>query len=126
MKKKLEVIVEKADDGQLWGRIQYGEDLLTTNAKTIAKVIRNFQEQFEAFYEMKFAANQFDIKYDLEAFFEQYNVLNISEIGKRANINPTVMRRYKAGIKYPSKLQVENIQNAIHMLAKELEKVKIA
>ena len=75
---------------------------------------------------MNFPAGQFEIKYDLEAFFEHYNVLNISEIGKRANINPTVMRHYKAGIKHPSKSQTQNIENAIHLLAKELVKVKIA
>jgi hypothetical protein len=126
MRKKIEVVIERAEDGQLWGRVQYREDLLTTNAKTVEGVIKNFREQFEAFYEKKFLQTQFDVKYDLEAFFERYNVLNISEVGKRAHISPTVMRHYKAGIKHPSKAQIKNIQNTIHDLAKELGKIRIA
>ena len=55
MKKKFEVIIEKAEDSQLWGRIHYGEDLLTTNAETIEGIVENFREQFEAFYDLKVA-----------------------------------------------------------------------
>ena len=126
MKKKHELIVEKAEDNQLWGRIHYGEDLLTTNAETIEGLIENFQEQFEAFYDLKTTKTSYEIKYDLEAFFDQYNVLNISEIGKMANISPTVMRHYKSGIKHPSKAQVRNIENTIHLLARQLERIRIA
>jgi hypothetical protein len=126
MKKKFEVIIEKAEDARLWGRIYYGEDLLTTNAATTEGIIENFREQFEAFYNLKTAKNNFEIKYDLEAFFDQYNVLNISEIGKMANISPTVMRHYKSGIKHPSKAQVQNIEHTIHTLARQLEQIKIA
>jgi hypothetical protein len=83
MKKKTEIFIEKAEGGQLWGRINYEEDLLTTNAESVDGIIENFREQFEAFYNLKTTKNNFEIKYDLEAFFDQYNVLNISEIGKR-------------------------------------------
>jgi len=126
MKKKFEVIIEKAEDGQLWGRLHYGEDLLTTNAETIDLIVENFREQFEAFYELKVPKSRFEIKYDLEAFFDQFNVLNISEIGKMAKISPTVMRHYKAGIKHPSKAQVQNIEHTIHALGRQLEQIKIA
>ena len=126
MKKKFEVIIEKAADHQLWGRIHYGEDLLTTNAKNVEGIIENFREQFEAFYDLKTTHKNFEVKYDLEAFFDHYNVLNISEIGKMANISPTVMRHYKAGIKHPSKAQVQNIEQTIHALARQLEQIKIS
>ena len=126
MKKKLEVIIEKADDSQLWGRIQYGEDLLTTNAGGIDGIVLNFQEQLSAFYNLVVPENKFEIKYDLEAFFDQFNVLNISEVGKMAKISPAVMRHYKAGIKHPSSAQVQNIEQTIHALGRQLEKIKIA
>ena len=126
MKKKFEVVIEKAEDNQLWGRIHHGDDLLTTNAKTVEGIIENFREQFAAFYDLKTTKNSFEVKYDLEAFFDQYNVLNISEIGKMANISPTVMRHYKSGIKHPSKAQVQNIEQTIHLLARQLERIKIA
>lgn len=126
MKKKFEVINEKAADNQLWGRIHYGEDLLTTNAKNVEGIIENFREQLEAFYDLKTTHKNFEVKYDLEAFFDQYNVLNISEIGKMANISPTVMRHYKTGIKHPSKAQLQNIEQTIHALARQLEQIKIS
>ena len=51
MRKKLDVIVEKAEDGQLWGRIQYGEDLLTTNAKALSGLIKIFRSNLGLFME---------------------------------------------------------------------------
>lgn len=124
MKKKFELIIEKAADNQLWGRIHYGEDLLTTNAKKVEGIIENFREQLEAFYDLKTTHKNFEVKYDLEAFFDQYNVLNISEIGKMANISPTVMRHYKAGIKHPSKAQVQNIEQTDDIITERRFSVK--
>jgi len=61
MKKKFEVNIEKAEDNQLWGCIKYGNDLLTTNAKTVEEIIENFREQFEAFYKLSTTKNSFEV-----------------------------------------------------------------
>jgi len=61
MKKKFEVIIEKADDNQLWGRLYYGEDLLTTNSKTVGGTIENFREQFKAFYDLTTSIGNFEV-----------------------------------------------------------------
>ena len=124
MNKKFEVIIEKAEDQQLYGRLIYWDDLLTTNAKIIEKVIINFCEQLDAFYNLPTTKSCFDIKYDIASFLDQFNVLNIVEIGKMANIRPSVMKNYKAGIKYPTIEHVLSIENSIHNLANQLKNIK--
>lgn len=39
----------------------------------------------------------FEVSFYLTSFFEQYSFLNISDVAKRANINPTLMRQYASG-----------------------------
>ena len=41
----------------------------------------------------------FEYKYDLRSFFNYFNFLNVSEIAKRAGINPSLMRQYTSGVK---------------------------
>jgi len=59
---KSEVIIEKAVDNHLWGRIYYNDDLLITNGKTTDEIIKNFQEQFEAFYNLATDKSNFEIQ----------------------------------------------------------------
>ena len=42
---------------------------------------------------------EFNYQYDLQSFFEYFSFLNVSEIAKRAGINPSLMRQYTSGIK---------------------------
>lgn len=128
MKKKLVIILEKSDgekDNTLWGRIQLGDDLLTTSGADIAELEKNFIEQLEAFYELSSDQVKFEIKYDLEAFFDAFDAINISAIGRLAGINESQMRQYKNGIKYPSESQVKKIEDAVHELGSKMQKVSL-
>lgn len=127
MSKKIAIIVEKSDDGTntLWGRVQYGEDLLTTSGSDIVELEKNIIEQLQGFYSLKLEDIKFDVKYDLEAFFEAFDALNISAIGRLAGINESQMRQYKKGIKYPSEKQVEKIESAVHELGQKMQKVSL-
>ena len=46
----LKLNYEKETDNQLWGRMHYDGDLLTTNAKTEDGIIENLIEHLGAFY----------------------------------------------------------------------------
>ena len=37
---------------------------------------------------------RFSFKYDLVSFFDYFSFLNVSEIAKKAGINPSLMRQY--------------------------------
>jgi hypothetical protein len=125
---KLQLILEKGDDGSLWGRVSYGDDLITTSGATLEEVKANITSQLEEFgYLSAVDAKKitFEVAYDLTAFFEQYKVLNISQLAELAEVNPGLLRQYTSGVKHPSPAQALKIQEAVRTLGEELKKVSI-
>jgi transcriptional regulator with XRE-family HTH domain len=68
---------------------------------------------------------EIELSYDLQAFFEEFNELEISSIAERAGLNPSLVRQYATGSKYPSADQAKKIESALHSLAKKLQNVAI-
>lgn len=66
----------------------------------------------------------FEYQYDISGFFKSFPIFNISELAKKANINPSLLRKYKAGLAMASTNQKKKIELAIHELAKELSAVR--
>lgn len=132
----VEVIIEKGD-GELWGRIEgKGDFLPATVGNTVEEVLQNLRELIEdylahegdedAFWKVAAAEEvQFELLYDIQAFFAAYNEVNASAIAKRAGINPGLLRQYTSGVKHPGKEQAQKIENAIHQLANELREVSL-
>lgn len=59
-------------------------------------------------------------KYDLEAFFNFFDWINISKFAKVAGINESKMRQYKVGMAFAGEKTKEKIQNAIRKMGEEL------
>ena len=133
---KIEVIIEKSG-GELWGRIEgKGDYLPTTVGYTTEEVLHNLRELIQDYlanegrndkYWMKAIGQEleFDLSYDVQAFFSEHDEVKISVIAKRACINPTLMRQYSSGVKHPSKERAKQIEVAIHKLADELHAVSL-
>lgn len=68
---------------------------------------------------------ELNIKYDLKAFFDYHDYLNISSIGKKAGVSPSLLRQYASGVKHPSAEQAKKIEDAIHKIGNELKEVAI-
>lgn len=133
--KKIELILEK-NDGLIWGRIENKGWMPTPFGATLSDVIENLKELVEdhvahegkndkAWNKVDWNNVVFDFKYDLVAFFETFNYLNLSAISKKIGINRTLLNHYKTGLKHPSAEQAQKIEDAIHNLAMELGKVKL-
>lgn len=133
--KKIELILEK-NDGLLWGRIERVGWMPTPYGTTVEDVIKNLKELQDDYIKHegkndkkwnKINWNEvtFDLKYDLVAFFESFDYLNLSAIAKKIGINRTLLNHYKTGLKHPSAEQAKKIENTIHELALELGKVKL-
>jgi len=117
------LLIIEMTDVDYWGRVDINNNLIIESSTTIdglKKKIKKAAERIEKIY-----IDSFDISYDLTAFFEQYCYLNISNIAKRANISPLLMRQYSAGIKFPSEKRVKEIEVAIKEIGRELSKVKL-
>ncbi len=133
---KLKVIIEKHGN-LLWGYIvDMGHFLPATGAKTTREILKNLKEAIREYqlhegkedgYWQKVIIDNIEwvIRYDLQAFFEQLEYLNITAIAKRAGLNPTLVRRYRSGLKFPSALQVKKLEHAVHCIAEELRKVRV-
>lgn len=63
-------------------------------------------------------------KYDLWAFFDKYP-MNATLVAKQIGINPSLMRQYISGIKKPSPRRVEEIQEGIRQIGKQLSEVSL-
>lgn len=116
------LIIEMTNQ-EYWGRIDINNNLIIDNAASLdllKKKIKKTVEKIE-----KTSIDTFEISYDLTTFFEQYSYLNVSNIAKRANISPLLMRQYSAGIKFPSAGRVKEIEQAIHSIGKELSSARI-
>ena len=65
----------------------------------------------------------FTYKYDVQTFFKEFSFLNVTEIARRADINPSLMRQYvsgvrSAGVKTYQRLNacMSNIKADLHFL----------
>jgi hypothetical protein len=129
--KKLELIIEK-NDGLLWGRIEgkgnfspNGSGVDTTEVITdIKDCIQDYQEhegkEDEFWAKVKLNEMEFDLRYDLESFLEEFDFLNLSVIADRIKINRTLLNQYKTGSKHPSIAQARKIQTSIQQLAQKV------
>lgn len=132
---QIEVIIEKNED-HFWGRIESKGFIPTGQGETVPALLQNIKDSIEDYIEHegkkdKFWSKvdvsniEFNILYDLEAFFEEFNELKISSIAERAGLNSSLVRQYATGSKYPSFDQAKKIEVAIHSLAEKLQKASI-
>jgi hypothetical protein len=123
--KKIGLIIENARQGELWGRINYDDNLLIDKAETLEQLQENMKKLLADFHDLDPATVVFDLSYDLSSFFEMYNYLKISEIAKVAGLNSGLLRHYVAGSKTASKAQMHKIQEALWVVGKQLMAAKL-
>lgn len=119
----LNLIIEKGDDGLLWGRVIHEEDLLVDSAQSATDLKRKLTDLLRTVRGVE--AVEFSVSYDLTAFFEEYDFLKISKIAELAGMNPSLLRHYSRGTKNPSAEQVKRIEDAVHALASELSAIHL-
>ncbi|MCF0050036.1 hypothetical protein LXM25_08215 [Dyadobacter sp. LJ53] len=134
---KLIVIIEKGDN-ELWGRIENVPNYLpVTNGSTLEEITENLKDLLEDYIQHEGYENEtwrnlkksdfaFDYAYDLSAFFELFDDIKVGALAKRAGLNPSLVRHYVAGTKFPSKQQAKKLEDAIHNLGEKLKEVVLA
>jgi len=134
---KIEVIIEKDKNGISGSIDRKGNFFPVTMGKNLNEVLRNLKASIQS-YQQNEGKNdiawkkvnaqkiEWDIRYDIQVFFQQHDYLNISAIARRAGINENLLRHYAAGIKNPSTTQTKKIEDTIHLLAVELSAVGLS
>ena len=132
---KLEVIIEKNED-HFWGRIENKGFMPTGQGETVSALLQNIKDSIEDYVDhegkkdkfwskIDLSNTQFNISFDLQAFFKEFKEIKISSLAVLAELNPSLLRQYASGIKFPSVDQAKKIELAVHALAKKLNKVAI-
>lgn len=130
MSKKIQVYVEKSNDGSYWGTSQNYEGIVSTFGNSLEELKQNFQTTFADNLEIAkeigepyandYNNVEFIYKMDLSSFFNLIPELKISSIAKKAGLNESLVRQYKNGLAYASQEQTYKIQEAIHSLGRDL------
>lgn len=120
------LIVEGTEDGFLFGRVHYDDNLMVDSAKTIESLENKFRRLLFKFHKIKPTLVMFDLHYDIAGLFDQKKYLNASVVADRAGISRGLMRQYIAGLKYPSFERTYLIQKTVQELGRELQNVKVA
>lgn len=127
------VIIEKSTDGTYSA---YMEELfpdfgLAGYGATAKEAIDDF---FIAFNDTKAYLERegksmpelsFTFSYDLQSFFSYFSYLNISKVGEKSGISPSLMRQYASGSAKASQKQYDKIRGAIHDIVNELSVASI-
>lgn len=127
--KKVLVTVSQASDGSYWCHTEadvYGSGLngagpTVKDAKDdLLSCLEEAREDF-----IKHGGTPYDVifeyRYDLQSFFEYFSFLNITDIARRAGINPSLMRQYARGIKNAGEKTYARLSACMESITKELQ-----
>lgn len=129
-------IILENGSGELWGRLEHEDFLLTTVGNNQKEVTDNLRESLADFLThegkdipawagVKAEDVVFDYTYDLTAFFDTFSSIKINSIAENAGINKSLLRQYVSGAKKPSEQQAKKIEAAIHQLGQSLMTVRV-
>ncbi|MDE6336362.1 MAG: pilus assembly protein HicB [Muribaculaceae bacterium] len=130
---EVKVTVEKSSDGTYaafmedvlpdFGLAGYGQsakeaiDDFFCSVEETKEFLRNNGKEFPDI--------NFSFYYDLQSFFSYFSYLNISKIGEKSGISPSLMRQYVAGSAKASQKQYDKIRHTISEIVNELSVASI-
>lgn len=128
--KKVTVVIESTPDGKFWGRTEQeinGDTMLNSCGDCVEAVKEDMDQCYsEAKQDAKeegkdFEEVEFEYKYDLQSFFDYFSFFNANELARRANINPSLMRQYKSGIKKAGEKTYSKLAECVAGITKDLQ-----
>jgi predicted RNase H-like HicB family nuclease len=134
--KKIEVIIEK-QDSYFFVRVEgkgnympngYGptpKDAINNLKEIILDYQVNEGKEDKFWKKIDIKAIELELHYDMQAFFEEHDFLNITAIAKRSGINPALVRQYASGVKHPSAEQSRKLLGTIHQLGEQLQTISL-
>ncbi len=126
---KVVVTVEQAKDGMYWCYTE--NDIDGVGLNSTGKTVEEAKADLAACYKeavedarldgKEFPKVEFVYKYDLQSFFNYFSFLNISDIAKRAGVNPSLMRQYSSGVKKAGDKTYQRLANCMNKIKADLQ-----
>jgi predicted RNase H-like HicB family nuclease len=131
---KVNVIIEKSDDG-FWVTVEYlpgcysfGKTIteaLKNTREAISDHVANLTENGDKVPEFFLKNFEFKVRYDLQALFASYRIINKTALADYIGINASLLRQYAKGLAFAGEKQREKIENALHRIGEELTQVNL-
>ena len=129
MAHKILVTIEFGDDGtySCYSEQPIGDYALidgdgATAGEAKADFLKAVEECRQAYPEdERYTGLTFEYKSDLRSFFNYFSFLNVTEIAKRAGINPSLMRQYTSGVKTAGEGTYKKLSSCISQIRTELQ-----
>ena len=133
--KKIEVFVEKANDGTYWGSTQNLPGGVSAYGNSLDELKQNLKAAFKDYIDVGRELNEdwvteieklteFEYQLDIVSFFKLLPI-KISAIAEKTGINPSLMRQYATGKANVSEKRAREIGKAIHELGEDLLSVSL-
>ncbi|WP_439490461.1 hypothetical protein [Algoriphagus sp.] len=122
---KIPLTIERQGGKELWGRVEFNDNLITDFAETVAELEAKIKGLLWDFEELAPEQVEFTYQYDIYALFKKFDFLKISTVAEHAGMNPGLLRQYVSGAKSPSQDQAKKIERTLHNLAAELQEAII-
>ena len=127
----MNVIVEKHKDGTYWATITALPGVVASYGNTLAELKENLQQAYADHYDLAVELGEdyvtelepnptFTYLLNLRNIFNLLPEVKVSNIAKKANINPSLLRQYKTGKAEASEEQANKVLKAMHQLGEEL------
>lgn len=132
---KIIVLVEKTENGSYVVCAQNIETYLIGKGGSVMEAKKEFLSSYVEIlashnesgksFPAELKNVQFEYKYDMSSFFNDFDFINVSQFAKRIGINPSLMRQYKSKSTYISQKQKKKIEVELHKFAKDLQEVTL-
>jgi predicted RNase H-like HicB family nuclease len=126
---KITVTISRAGDGSFWCQTEEPiiDSYLSSTGSSVAEAKEDLQVCLEDALEdlreqgKEVGSVEFTYKYDMQSFFDYFSFLNISEVGRRAGINPSLMRQYATGAKIAGEKTYGKLSACMSHITEELK-----
>lgn len=125
-KPKIKITVVKEDTGYSANTLVIG-NFIATEAETFEELNTMALEAINLAFEEKgfvYTIEEIQFEYDLESFFDFYQVINAKALSQRIGMNQSLLAQYIKGIKKPSVTQTKRILRGVQQIGKELTEVR--
>lgn len=128
-KKKVAVTIYRANDGSYWCHTE--EDVYGCGLNSVGMSVE--ESKADLMDCMKGAREDYLAKggepydvhlvyqYDMQSFFDYFSFLNVSEVARRAGINPSLMRQYTSGKKRAGESIYNRLADCMNIITSELQ-----
>lgn len=133
--KKIEIYIEKAEDGTYWGSSQNLPGGISAFGKSLDELKQNLNLAFVDYLKVAEDLKEdwiaevkemqgFEYQLDITSFFKLLPI-KISAIAEKTGINSSLMRQYATGKANASEERARQIEKAIHELGEDLLSVSL-